>query len=514
MTHQEAVDTLATERYLLDEMSEGDRHAFEEHYFACDVCAEDVRTASRMGQAAKDVFAAESSARPATATVVNLADAKTRRWSRSPVVPWALAASLAMFAAYQSLLVVPELRASRALDPITLRPDARGEEPAVRPAPGLDDITLALDVNDVREGADLSYDIKDASGRQVAARHAKGPRAGAPLLLLGECVQPGRGRALRAVHYRRDRPVARDLSVCPFTMSQLPAMPDIDRRRRFVFRGNAAAIGGRIVRPKDVVLESNVASSLTVAGGRSAARGTGLRFDEYISIDSAATFAEGLFDKVQEHVDLTYRRVTADALSTSTRVEADVVGLHVGTKVKLSIRRLRAELSARSPYVSGEPAIAVGDRTIVEGVDIGGHPLRLEIAPEIFQRYDTRAKLMMAADDPRSADELVPHLLLASDLHGVPLPPRGRLIQTQATIYSTIVEVAPLGARPLPGRDDHRPHRPRPRVRQDRLRRAADHRSLAPPDAAPDRVRLSRRRRHGVRRGGKQRHLVLIDGRA
>jgi hypothetical protein len=234
-------------------------------------------------------------------------------------------------------------------------------------------------------------------------------------------------------------------------MTQLPAMPDIDRRRRFVFRGNAAAIGGRIVRPKDLVLESNVASSLTVAGGRSVARGTGLRFDEYISVDSAATSAEGLFDDLQGHIDLTYRRVTADALSTSTRVEADVVGLRVGTKITLKIRRLRAELSARSAYVSGEPAIAVGDKTMIEGVEIGGRRLKVELNAPIFQRYDTRSKLLMAADDPARADELVPHLLLASTIHGVPLPPRGRLIQTQSTIYSTIVKSLEWEDEPLRG---------------------------------------------------------------
>jgi len=235
-------------------------------------------------------------------------------------------------------------------------------------------------------------------------------------------------------------------------MSLQPDMPQIDRRRRFVFRGNASAIGGRIVRPPDIVLESNIASSLTVAGGRSATRGTGLKFDPYIAIDSAATLAEGLYDKLDEHIDLTYRRVTADFLATSTRVESDVVGLHVnGSKVKLSIRRLRAALRARSPFASGEPAIAVDGKTIIEGVEINGRLLNVEIAPSVFEKYDTRSKLMMAADDPAAADELRPHLLLASQLHGVALPPRGRLIQTQSTIYSTIVKSLKWAGDSYPG---------------------------------------------------------------
>ena len=48
MTHQQAVDTLASERYLLDEMSELERHAFEDHYFSCGECAEDVRAGAVM----------------------------------------------------------------------------------------------------------------------------------------------------------------------------------------------------------------------------------------------------------------------------------------------------------------------------------------------------------------------------------------------------------------------------------------------------------------------------------
>ena len=45
MTHQQAVDTLASERYLLDEMREPERFEFEAHYFDCEECAEEVRLA-------------------------------------------------------------------------------------------------------------------------------------------------------------------------------------------------------------------------------------------------------------------------------------------------------------------------------------------------------------------------------------------------------------------------------------------------------------------------------------
>ncbi len=48
MEHLEAVNTLAIERYLLEEMPQEERDAFEEHFFSCAECADDVREAAAM----------------------------------------------------------------------------------------------------------------------------------------------------------------------------------------------------------------------------------------------------------------------------------------------------------------------------------------------------------------------------------------------------------------------------------------------------------------------------------
>jgi hypothetical protein len=42
MNHHEARTSLATERYLLREMSEAEREEFERHFFDCVLCAADV----------------------------------------------------------------------------------------------------------------------------------------------------------------------------------------------------------------------------------------------------------------------------------------------------------------------------------------------------------------------------------------------------------------------------------------------------------------------------------------
>ena len=53
MNHSEAVEMMATERYLLGELSPELREAFEEHYFDCQECALDLRAEAAFVDAAK-----------------------------------------------------------------------------------------------------------------------------------------------------------------------------------------------------------------------------------------------------------------------------------------------------------------------------------------------------------------------------------------------------------------------------------------------------------------------------
>src|SRR6202040_1349443 len=84
MNHLQAVKTSAPERYLLEEMSELERHAFEDHYFSCADCAEDVRLGALMREGARAGFL--DAEKP-----VSLAGAKAARartvWRPSVVIP-------------------------------------------------------------------------------------------------------------------------------------------------------------------------------------------------------------------------------------------------------------------------------------------------------------------------------------------------------------------------------------------------------------------------------------------
>lgn len=187
MTHQEAVESLAAERYLLDEMPDDQRQVFEEHFFDCDECADDLRIAAALVRGAKAGFAGPA----ASGRVVPMQAARVAvgrpAWHRSLALPWAAAAALACIVTYQSLWVVPSLRrdlSPLALVPVTLRPESRGREATVSLHPGTGPVSLALEVNEAPQAGDVSYELKTVDGRRVVSGRVAAPRPGAPLLLL------------------------------------------------------------------------------------------------------------------------------------------------------------------------------------------------------------------------------------------------------------------------------------------------------------------------------------------
>jgi hypothetical protein len=180
MTHEQAIGALATERYLLEEMTETERDDFEAHYFSCAACADDVRLGAVLREGVRSTPSERSAA---AGRVVSF---KPRAWYLSTALPWAVAATLAVAVGYQSLVGLPSARQGSetlVLSPITLRPASRGQEPVLTIARGTSRITLAIDVGSPANG-DLSYDIQAPNGRQVVSGRAPVPSSGSPLLLL------------------------------------------------------------------------------------------------------------------------------------------------------------------------------------------------------------------------------------------------------------------------------------------------------------------------------------------
>lgn len=105
MSHDEAINDGATERYVLEEMTDEERDAFEEHYFECAVCAEDVRAAI----AVREGLAAVQHHEPVPAVV----PFEPRRWKLPATLATAASAAFALLGWTHYLQVVP-LRAQLA----------------------------------------------------------------------------------------------------------------------------------------------------------------------------------------------------------------------------------------------------------------------------------------------------------------------------------------------------------------------------------------------------------------
>jgi hypothetical protein len=110
MEHEALAKTGAVERYFCDEMSDTERDQFEEHYFSCPLCAEEVRNTSlffdNLKAVLKEPYMVPIAAAPAVPAIARMA---APRWWQSGAMS-AVAASLLLVVGYQNLMQIPELR--------------------------------------------------------------------------------------------------------------------------------------------------------------------------------------------------------------------------------------------------------------------------------------------------------------------------------------------------------------------------------------------------------------------
>ena len=121
MEHAEAQESHAAGRYILDEMSESERDGFEEHYFGCAICAEDVIAGTRLMDSGRAI------ARE-TASVVPIAP------RRSPLLTWMPLAASAILV-LGALLIIPQRSAQPSLAVLTPHAITVGQSRGAEEAP-------------------------------------------------------------------------------------------------------------------------------------------------------------------------------------------------------------------------------------------------------------------------------------------------------------------------------------------------------------------------------------------
>jgi Putative zinc-finger len=114
MDHGEAVQQMAAERYLLNELTLDAREAFEEHLFDCHECALDLRAGAAFVEAAKAQLPKLTGALPVPAPSRFRKPRVQREWWFSwlqPAFAVPAFASLLLVLGYQNLVTYPGLRA-------------------------------------------------------------------------------------------------------------------------------------------------------------------------------------------------------------------------------------------------------------------------------------------------------------------------------------------------------------------------------------------------------------------
>lgn len=120
MTHNEAVEQMTVERYLLGELNSDAREDFEEHMFSCPDCALDARVATVFIEEAKAELGALAPTQP---EIKDIGKSKKRRghwfeWFR-PAFAIPVFAALMFVIGYQNLFTFPSLR-KQASEPVVI----------------------------------------------------------------------------------------------------------------------------------------------------------------------------------------------------------------------------------------------------------------------------------------------------------------------------------------------------------------------------------------------------------
>jgi len=183
MNHEEAVQEMATERYLLGELSPERREAFEDHMFDCPECALDVRSGN--------VFICEAKAQLPQLTTQAAQAVEPRAERVRDKKPWWSFLTMPAFAApvfaallgvvvFQNVSTIPSLRSTatepRIIAPSSLHADTRGGESTLVQADRRQGAAVLIDLPQGYSSYEVA--LNDPQGKRVWSRTVSAPEAG------------------------------------------------------------------------------------------------------------------------------------------------------------------------------------------------------------------------------------------------------------------------------------------------------------------------------------------------
>jgi hypothetical protein len=177
MDHSQALEQMAAERYLLNELPPEAREAFEEHVFDCHECAMDIRAAAVFVDEAKAQLPALTQPVPSPPSA-SPAKPRLKRdrwfdWLR-PAFAVPVFATLLLVLGYQNLVTFPALRMEanepRLLPSAPLRGATRGGSGLTITADRKRGVALPLEISQesgVAPATSYSFDLLDSQGKKV-----------------------------------------------------------------------------------------------------------------------------------------------------------------------------------------------------------------------------------------------------------------------------------------------------------------------------------------------------------
>ena len=211
---------------------------------------------------------------------------------------------------------------------------------------------------------------------------------------------------------------------------------------RFLFRGSALALGGRIRRP-DLPIQSQAAALTGVSGGISRNRTTGAKFGDIVSYASADSEVQADYQDPAAAVKFTHGNHAQNRLPTRTTVRTSLTGVAIinadaTTRRSLTCAKLSAQMVSTWPGSQGQTSFS-GISAAVDGLKLDTFDVDVAFTPEMFADRDTRGKLEHAYESSDTFRRVYDRFFFrpaGKDIPSSQMPESGGL--TYCTIVSRI----------------------------------------------------------------------------